>query len=244
MATDLQPIIILVQPQMGENIGAAARAMKNFGLQKMRLVSPRDGWPNPKAWAMASGADDILESASIHDSLSSAIADCHHVVVTTARVRDQHKPMVSPEEFAAAEAQRPHQSAVVFGPERAGLENDDIALGHEILRIPVNPEFASLNLAQSVLLVGYEWMRRQGEGHLTANEREAASMAEMEGMFDHLIGELDLSGFLYPPEKRPHMVRNIKALFMRAGLSGQEVRTLRGVIRALSEFRPGKLPND
>ena len=242
MAGNLQPIIILVQPQMGENIGAAARAMKNFGLKQMRIVSPRDGWPNPKAIAMASGADDILEAATIHESLSAAIADCHHVVVTTARVRDQHKPMVSPEEFAVAEAKRAHQSAIVFGPERAGLENDDIALGHEILRIPVNPEFASLNLAQSVLLIGYEWMRQQGLGLAVASEREAATMDEMEGMFDHLIGELDLSGFLYPPEKRPHMVRNIKALFMRAGLSGQEVRTMRGVIRALSEFRPGKQP--
>ena len=238
------PAVILVAPQLGENIGTAARAMLNFGLTDLRIVRPRDGWPNEAAWAAASGADRVLDDAKLYDSVGAAIADLNHVYATTARPRDMVKPIFTPETAAARMREAfagGGRAGLLFGPERTGLENDDLALADALMMVPVNPAFASLNLAQCVLLMSWEWHKA---GDTTEAERieyqqtRPANKEELLGFFEHLEGELDRFGFLKPPEKRPSMVRNLRNMFQRAGLTEQEVRTLRGVVAALTRRYP------
>lgn len=230
------PAFVLVRPQMGENIGAAARAMWNFGLRRMRLVEPRDGWPNPAAVAMASGAGGLLDEAQLYGSTAEAVADCGTVYATTARPREMTKRVLTPED-AMAEARgivsAGGRVAVLFGPERAGLANEDVVLADAIVSVPVNPAFGSLNLAQCVLLTAYEW-RRQGEA-VPAAEPERAKHGDVGRMLEHLVAELDMAGFFYPEHKRASMVENLSNIFRRAPLTDQDVRTLWGVVRALTE---------
>jgi tRNA/rRNA methyltransferase len=248
---DPAPAVILIEPQLGENIGTAARAMANFGLDDLRLVRPRDGWPNDHARKAASGADWIIENARLFDEAADAIGELSYVYATTARPRGMVKPVITPEQ--AGEDMRQRVSAgqnvgILFGRERFGLRNDEVALADAIVMAPVNPAFASLNVAQAVLLMGYEWFRRQATslGQETPQEpaysgphtpmagSRPANKDELEGLFAHLKEELLDCGFLRPPEKVPSMMRNIRNLFLRAGLTEQEVRTLRGIVAGLT----------
>jgi len=238
------PAVILVKPQMGENIGAAARAMFNFGLTDLRLTAPRDGWPNEAAFAMAAGAEEVARAATVHDSLGGAIADLTYVVATTARGRDMAKPVLAPHE-AAEELRRRHEAGekvgLLFGGERSGLSNDDIAVADAAVTIPANPAFSSLNLGQAVLLLSYEWMRSGQAPELPSSGRgdaQPATKAELLGLFEHLEEALVRSGFLGIEEKRPGMVRNLRAMLTRAELTDQEVRTLRGIIVSLERAEP------
>jgi len=230
------PVFVLVEPQLGENIGAAARAMWNFGLRRMRLVRPRDGWPNPAAVAMASGAGGLLDEAELYASTEEAVADCSTIYATTARPRDLTKRVLTPE-AAMAEArgirEAGGQVAILFGPERAGLAREDVILADAIVSVPVNPAFGSLNLAQCVLLTAYEW-RRQGDAVPVAEPERAAS-GDVGRFLAHLVDTLDANGFFYPAHKRAAMVANLQNLFRRAPLTDQDVRTLWGVVRALAE---------
>jgi tRNA/rRNA methyltransferase len=244
------PAIILVEPQLGENIGFAARAMANFGLSELRLVSPRDGWPSEKARSAASGAP-VLDDVKTYPNVETAIGDLNFVLATTARPRDMMKTVLTPESAArklSARAARGERTGVLFGPERTGLENDTIALADAVITAPVNPAFASLSLPQSVLLLSYEWLKTCArdaslgratetdgpavEG-LDISETRPATRAELLGLFEHLETELDASGFLRPPEKRPTMVRTIRNMFHRMGATEQDIRTWRGIIASL-----------
>jgi len=233
------PIVVLVCPQMGENIGAAARAMLNFGLEHMRLVAPRDGWPNPAAVAMASGAGSVLEHAGLYDDLPAALGDCDYVFATTARTRGLAKPVLTPEAAmveARALVAAGKRVAVLFGPERAGLENEDVARAHAIITIPVNPAFYSLNLAQGVLLVAYEWIRQMSEvparvDHLAGTE--LASGIELEKLGDHLEQRLDAAGYFHPPEKAPGMKLSLRNMLTRWCMTRAEVQVLHGIVRQL-----------
>jgi tRNA/rRNA methyltransferase len=237
------PVVVLVEPQLGENIGAAARAMWNFALDDLRLVAPRDGWPSDKAVAMASGATPVLDRVRVFDSVEEAVADLHFVYATTARPRDMLKGVESPAAAAtamAARAARGERVGVLFGRERAGLTNEEVALADAVLTFPTNPEFSSLNIAQAVLIVGYAWFTaangpEEGEPAAGVDEPRAqpATREEIFALFEHLEGELDAVGFFKPPEKRPAMVRNLRNLLHRAGLMEQDVRSLRGVVAAL-----------
>ena len=236
------PAVVLVEPQLGENIGMVARAMANFGLADLRLVNPRDGWPSESARAAASGADWVIDGARLFASTREALADIGLVLATTARPREMAKPVLSSREAAARLAETVDggdRAAILFGGERAGLGNDDVALADAIVTFPTDPAFASLNLAQSVLLIGYEWFQTRGgeAGRPRAEAPQRAQREDVIRLFEHLEGELDAAGFLHPPEKRPVMVRNLRTIFLKAGLSDQEVRSLRGVIRALSELK-------
>jgi len=232
------PAIILVQPQLGENIGTAARAMLNCGLGDLRLVRPRDGWPIDKAVAAASGADRVLDAARLYPSVKAAIADLAHVYAATARDRYMVKRAVTPR--LAAEEMRGFIAAgeacgVLFGPERTGLVNDDIALADTVLAVPLNPAFASLNLAQAVLIIGYEWFTaetRPPAEMLHTGHSRPANKAELVRFFEHFEEALDDSGFLRHPDKRPSLTRNLRNLFQRAFCTEQELRTLHGVITA------------
>ena len=236
-----QPAIVLVAPQLGENIGMVARAMLNCGLSDLRLVRPREPWPNTKAIAAAAGADRVLDCARLFVALPDAIADLNVVYAATARRRDMTKPQLTPR--AAAQGLRDvaalgGRTGVVFGREATGLDNDDVALADAMITVPLNPDFASLNLAMAVLLVGYEWRISAGfageEPVLQMPvETRLADKAELLGLFRHLEMELDRCGFLRSKEKRPIMVRNLRNIFGRAKLTEQEVRTLRGVISCL-----------
>lgn len=237
------PAMILVEPQMGENIGAAARAMWNFGLDSMRLVDPRDGWPNPKAVAMSSGAAHVIEGATVTATTAEAVADLHYVYATTARPREMAKAVLTPEaamQDAAARIRAGEKVGVLFGRERTGLENDDVVRANAIVTVPVNPAFASLNLGQCVLLMAYEW-RRQVDAtpgvQISTGHSETAKSSDVDLMLDHLVDRLDEAGFFHLPDKRPMMVRNLRNLFRRAPLTDQDVRTLWGVIKALVEKR-------
>lgn len=247
LPTPVAPVIILAIPQLGENIGKAARAMHNFGLTELRLAAPRDGWPNAKAVSAASGADIVLERAQVFETLSEALADLDLVYATSSRPRDMIKVVTTPERAMmelADGATVGRRCGVVFGGERSGLANNDVIQVHRLIRIPVNPEFASLNLAQAVGLIAYEWHRATVDRplpNLDVKGSRAANGSEMAQLFEHLEGELDDAGFLFPPEKRPAMVRNIRNLFMRADLTEQEVRTLRGIITALAHGRPRRV---
>ena len=236
------PAIILVEPQLGENIGTTARAMYNCGLTDLRLVNPRDGWPNPRAESAASGADVVLENARLFESTEAAVADLIRVYATTARRRDMVKPVLAPrlaaQEMRQLEA-RGETFGVLFGPERTGLSNDDVVLAEAILAVPLNPAFSSLNLAQAVLLISYEWYL--GEQPETRELPQAgsrpATSEELVHFFRHLEEDLTEAGFLLPIEKRPIMVRNLRNIFQRARLTDQELRTLHGVVRSLSGRR-------
>lgn len=240
------PSIILVEPQMGENIGATARAMYNFGLVDLRIVRPRDGWPNSRAIANASGATPVIDRARTFDQVSDAIADLHHVFAATARPRDMVKEVMTP--VGAAKTIRENElqgvrCGILLGGERAGLSNDDLVCAKTIITIPTNPSFASLNLAQAALLLAYEWFRSGDDtpdSFVTDSATRPANGQEMNGLFEHLEAELLASGFLYPPDKTPAMVRNIRNMLHRANLTEQDVRTLRGIIVSLAQGRKGK----
>jgi tRNA/rRNA methyltransferase len=234
------PAIILVEPQLGENIGMAARAMLNCGLTELRLVNPRDGWPSEDAAAASAGADRIIDEAPVFETTADAVADLNLVFATTARPRDMTSRIVPPAEAAneiRAFMEGRGKAGVLFGREAKGLKNDDMVLSDAIIMIPVNPAFNSLNLAQAVFAVGHEWFRADLEippSELSMpKETRPADKADLLGLFEHLEDELDKSGFYHVREKRPVMVRNIRNMLQRAGLTEQEVRTLRGVITSL-----------
>jgi tRNA/rRNA methyltransferase len=236
------PAVILVEPQLAENIGACARVMANFGLSDLRLVRPRDGWPQERAWASASGASWPLDEARVFARLEDALADLQVVYATTARAREINLPVFTPRE-AAAELSRAAASGLavglLFGGERAGLESDDVARCQGMVTVPVDPRFRSLNLAQAVALNAYEWRTTLADRPPEAFdvEQPPATQEAVDGFLGQLEAELHASGFLHPPEKTPSMLRNLRAVFLRAGLSDQEVRTLRGVVTALSKGR-------
>jgi tRNA/rRNA methyltransferase len=244
------PALILVRPQLADNIGMVARAMANFGLEELRLVAPRDGWPNEKARIAASGANFVIDAAAAYPSLGAALAGLNWVAATSARQRDLAKPIMTPEQAVAEIARRiaaGQRCGILFGPERNGLETEEIANADALIMAPVNPAFASLNLAQAVLLLSYEWMKRAGHGTLgrvTTYEQpveaglrlrgsQPAGREELLGFFEHLERELDTTGFFSSPEKRPSMVRNMRTMFTRMGATQQEIRTLRGIVKAL-----------
>lgn len=237
------PVVILNEPQLAENIGAVARVMANFGLSDLRLVRPRDGWPQDRAWASASGADWPLDNAKVFDRLEEAVADLRLIYATTARSRGTQLPVLTPREAAAelhAADGQGHAVGLLFGGERAGLETDDIALCHGIVTIPVDERFRSLNLAQAVALNAYEWrlgVTDRPREAFAQNVDEPAEMSIVVGLYEQLEGELDNAGFFHPPEKRPSMVRNLRISLGRARLTEQEVRTWRGVVTALSRGR-------
>ncbi|MES2022746.1 MAG: RNA methyltransferase [Pseudomonadota bacterium] len=233
------PVLVLVRPQLGENIGKAARAMLNFGLVEMRLVSPRDGWPNPSAGPAASGADVVLEEAQVFETVSEAVADCAHVYATTVRKRGVTKPVVTPEGAARAIHVGPGRSAILFGPERSGLETDDIALARSIITVPINPEFGSLNLAQAVILIAYEWSKAErlaSPPHVDLPP--PALQEELDGMIAQLDAMLAETDFFFPPERTPVTRRTLRTLLTKPGWSAQEVRTMRGVLSALAGKQP------
>jgi len=237
-----RPCVILNEPQLAENIGAVARVMANFGLEDLRMVRPRDGWPQDRAWASASGADWPLEGARVFDRIEDAIADLHRVYATTARPREVVLPVITPREVASelhAAAADGLNTGLLFGGERAGLETQDIALCQAIVTIPIDPRFRSLNLAQAVAINAYEWRTAEADRPPPAFREGApvADQAMLDGLYGHLEGELETAGFFHPAEKKPSMVRNLRAIFARSGLNEQEVRTLRGVVTALSRGR-------
>ncbi|APX25190.1 MAG: RNA methyltransferase [Rhodobacteraceae bacterium] len=238
-----QPAFVLVRPQMGENIGAAARAMWNFGLDRMRLVAPRDGWPNPSSVAMASGAGRLLDDAVLSNEVADAVGDCDLVFATTARQRGMTKPVYSPEEAMREAAERiaaGGRVAVMFGPERAGLENADVAQANAIISVPVNPEFPSLNLAQCVLLCGYEWRRASGAVEGRRDElagAEWASAIEVEKLAEHYEERLDEAGFFFPEHKAPAMKLTLRNLWSRMPLTREDVRTLHGIMRQMVRWK-------
>jgi tRNA/rRNA methyltransferase len=233
------PVIILVRPQLGENIGMVARAMWNFGLADLRLVAPRDGWPNPSAGPAAAGADVVLDQAQVFQDVKAAIADCHLVYATTIRPRGMKQGVVTARQVVA-EAQplvaAGHKVGLMFGPERTGLETDEVALARKILTVPVNPAFGSLNLSQAVILCAYEWFQA---GHaLDPHEGEGpAPQAELDGLIDHLEAELAATNYFFPEHRASAMKRTLRSILTRPGFQAPEVRTLRGVIRALVDSR-------
>jgi len=239
------PIVILVEPQLGENIGMAARAMGNFALSHLRIVNPRDGWPNVAAQRASAGADHILERAELFETVQAAVADLDLLFATTARAHDQAKPVVAPE--AAAREITSHiagggQAGILFGRERYGLQNEEVALATRIITFPVNPGFASLNLAQAVLLIGYEWFKLATEGALPfamPERSERASQHQMQAFFDNLVRELDKVEFLRPREKRDTMLVNLRNIFTRMDPTKQDMHTLHGVVMAIAEGRKG-----
>jgi tRNA/rRNA methyltransferase len=237
------PCVILNEPQLAENIGAVARVMANFGLSDLRLVRPRDGWPQERAWASASGANWPLDGARVFEKLEDAIADLRLLYATTARPRETQLPVLTPREAAGElnkAASAGWATGLLFGGERAGLETLDIALTHAIVTIPIDPRFRSLNLAQAVAINAYEWRMTVLDRPAAAfahNEAPPADQAMMTGLYEHLETELEISGFFHPPEKKPAMVRNLRVALGRARFTDQEARTFRGVITALSKGR-------
>ena len=239
------PIIILVEPQLGENIGAAARVMANFALRRLRLVKPRDGWPNMQAQRAASGADRVLEEAELYDTVEAAIADCTLVLATTARAHDQAKPVIGPDAAAALLAPRVaagESVAVMFGRERYGLENDEVALADRIITFPINPAFASLNLAQAVAVVAYAWFKLACAGTLPfamPQRSPPAGKEQVQAFFAHLERQLDEIEYFRPLEKRATMLVNLRNIFARMQPTQQDIQTLHGIVVALSEGRKG-----
>ncbi|MGM0741264.1 MAG: RNA methyltransferase [Pseudomonadota bacterium] len=238
-----QPDFVLVRPQMGENIGAAARAMWNFGLDRMRLVAPRDGWPNSSAVAMASGAGRVLDEARLMGDVAEAVADCHYVMATTARARGLTKPVLSPERAMQVAAERiaaGEKVAVLFGPERAGLENEDVAKANAIINVPVNPAFPSLNLAQCVLLTGYEWRRAQGgiePERVNMARADWAEQVEVEKLAEHYETRLEAAGFFFPEHKAQGMRTNLRNMWSRMPLTRADVQMLHGVLRQMVRWK-------
>ncbi|MER8479691.1 RNA methyltransferase [Mesorhizobium sp. M1163] len=239
------PAIILVEPQLGENIGMVARAMANFGLAELRLVNPRDGWPSEKARATASRADHVIDAVTVFDDLASAVADLNFVFATTARARDNFKPVRGPVE--AGRALRARQRAgqrtgILFGRERFGLYNDEVGLADEIVTFPVDPAFSSLNIAQAALLMSYEWMKSGLEDETRTNfsgpEMPPATKEELHGLFAYLEGALEARGYFRPAAKKPKMVDNLRAVLTRPGFAEPELKVLRGIISSLDRFSP------
>jgi tRNA/rRNA methyltransferase len=229
-----KPVIILVRPQLGQNIGKAARAMLNFGLMELRLVAPRDGWPNPDAGPAASGADIVLEEAQVFDSVAEAIADCSTVFAATVRRRDLVMPVLDPQQMAGRIARTSGRCAIVFGPERSGLETEDVAMANAIVTVPINPEFGSLNLAQAVILLAYEWSKASPLAQPTAKELEpAAPHGELDGLILQLNDELQAKGYFHPPSRTQATKNTLRTIFTKTGWSSREVKAIRGVIRAL-----------
>ena len=244
MSGNLQPLIILVEPQLGENIGMCARAMLNCGLERLRQVCPRDGWPNASAKATAADADLVLEKVEVFATLSEAIADCHHVIATSARDRAIPLPVVNSREAVSRLCHWSNEGsrvAVVFGPEASGLDNEAISRAELLMRFENNPAFSSLNLAQSVLLFGWEWrglsMKEEGETSAEDNERQSASRAELGSFLGRLEKELDLRGFFLTPELKPTTLNSLRSLFSRADASQREVKLLQGLLTALLRER-------
>lgn len=237
--TVIPPAIVLVDPQLGENIGHVARAMANFGLEDLRLVRPRDGWPNPRAWALASGATWILEGAKVFETTEAAVADLTLLLATTARNREMAKEELTPAEAARrlrVPAGEGAKTGILFGSERAGLVNEDIVLADAILTIPTDKRFTSMNLGQAALLVSYEWFKSGDatpDARLDLGRFDLASKEQLVGFFEQLERELDEAGFLFPPAKVPAMIRNMRNIWHRAQLSEQDVRTMRGIVTAL-----------
>src|ERR1700742_3638706 len=239
------PVVILVEPQLGENIGMAARARGNFALSRLRIVKPRDGWPNIAAQRAAAGADHILDRAELFDTVEQAVADLTLLFATTARAHDQAKPVVGPQ--AAAREIVTHLATgggagILFGRERSGLMNEEVALANRIITFPVNPGFASLNLAQAVLLMGYEWFKLATDGELPfamPERSERASHHQIDAFFENLVRELDRVEFLRPAEKRDTMLVNLRNIFLRMEPTKQDMHTLHGVVMAIAEGRKG-----
>ncbi len=233
------PAIILVRPQLGENIGKAARAMLNFGLTDLRLVNPRDGWPNPSAGPAASGADIVLERAQVFDSVADAVADIPNIYATTVRKRDLVLPVVTPEQAARQIVGAAGRSAILFGAERSGLETEEAGLAQAILTVPINPDFRSLNLAQAVILVAYEWSKHQQLAIPTEGEEAEprAPHANLEGLIGQLDEALDAAGYFYPPDRTPATRNTIRTIMTKAGWSTREIQALRGMIRTITNPR-------
>ena len=236
-----RPIIILVRPQLGENIGKAARAMLNFGLREMRLVSPRDGWPNPSAGPASAGADIVLADAKVFATVADATADCAHVYATTVRKRGVVKPVVTPEAAAADMRANAGRTAILFGAERSGLDADDVALARTIITVPINPEFASLNLAQAVILIAYEWSKGEALASPPKVDLDPpAPQEELDGMIAQLDALIEPAGYYHPPERADVDRRQLRSILTKAQWSAQEVRTFRGVLRSLGNRTPRK----
>ena len=229
------PVVVLVRPQLGQNIGKAARAMLNFGLTEMRLVAPRDGWPNPEAGPAASGADQVLQAAQVFETTAEAVADCSQVYASTVRRRDLVMPVVGPEEMARDIRGSSGRSAILFGPERSGLETEDVALAGAIVTVPINPEFGSLNLAQAVILLAYEWSRGESLAQPPLKELEPpAAMAELNGLIAQLDQALIEADYFHPPERTAATRATIRTILTKPGWSSREVNALRGIVRSLS----------
>ena len=235
MTSITSPVIVLVRPQLGQNIGKAARAMLNFGLTEMRLVAPRDGWPNPDAGPAASGADVVLEQARLFDTVKESVADCSAIFASTVRRRDLVMPVIGPGEMAERIAASSQRSAILFGPERSGLETDEVALANAIVTVPINPDFGSLNLAQAVILLAYEWSRHSELAQPTAKEGEPpAPHGELEGLIGQLNTELEAKGYFHPPSRTEATKNTLRTIFTKSGWSSREVKAVRGIIRALA----------
>ncbi|NNC73022.1 MAG: RNA methyltransferase [Sphingomonadaceae bacterium] len=232
------PAIVLVRPQLGENIGKAARAMLNFGLTDMRIVAPRDGWPNASAIPSASGADSVLETAQLFETVSDAVADCTQAFATTVRKRGLPKPVVTPQEAGRAMHETPGRSAILFGPERSGLDAEDVALARTIVTVPVNPDFSSLNLAQAVILMAYEWSKGSNLTVPTETEAEPpAPQAELDALIGHLENALEPTGYFFPPDRVPSTRRTLRSILTKPGWTSLEVQALRGIVSALAKKR-------
>ncbi len=238
---DRRPVIVLVRPQLGKNIGKAARAMLNFGLTEMRLVSPRDGWPNPSAGPAAADADIVLDRATVHETLADAVADCAHVYATTVRRRGITKPIVTPEAATTRIFEAQGLSAIVFGPERSGLETQDVALASAILTVPVNPDFGSLNLAQAVVLCAYEWSKASGlDLPAPDDELPPAPQEELEGLIMHLEAMLEPKNYFWPEIRAEVTRQTLRTVLTKPRWNSLEVRTLRGVLSTLERAPPKK----
>lgn len=246
MADLNKPVIVLVRPQLGENIGKAARAMLNFGLTEMRLVAPRDGWPNPSAGPAAAGADIVLEQAKVYATTAEAVADCAHVHATTVRKRGVTKPVIGADEAGRQVHTLPGRHAIIFGPERSGLETEDVALARNILTVPINPEFGSLNLAQAVILVAYEWARMgremadAGSALVQPTLEDAlppAPQDELDGLIAHFEKLLEPRGYFRPAARAESTRRTLRGLLTKPGWNHLEVRTLRGILSYLERDR-------
>ncbi|MEL1250371.1 RNA methyltransferase [Aurantiacibacter gilvus] len=237
------PVIVLVRPQLGENIGKAARAMLNFGLTELRMVAPRDGWPNPSAGPAAAGADVVLERAQVFATTAEAVADCAHVYATTVRKRGVTKPVQTPEEAARDIPRQPGRSAILFGPERSGLETEDVALARTIITAPINPEFGSLNLAQAVILVAYELSKHRDLVMPTEEELlPPAPQDELDGLIGHLESLLEPKGYFLPEGRSAATRRTLRGVLTKPGWNHLEVRTLRGVLSSLGRSDRDDLP--
>jgi len=229
-----RPVIVLVRPQLGQNIGKAARAMLNFGLTELRLVAPRDGWPNPDAGPAASGADIVLDQAQVFATTAEAIADCSTVYASTVRRRDLVMPVVDPADMAKGITADSGRAAILFGPERSGLETEDVALSNAIVTVPINPEFGSLNLAQAVILLAYEWSRSQSLSQPPAKNLEpSAEHAELEGLIGQLDEALESKGYFFPPSRTQATRNTLRTILTKPAWSSREVKAVRGIIRAL-----------